>query len=115
MTPEEAQELKEKVKALENIILQLVKSNRYTVTKNLQISDTRNIQLGKNTGTKIGTETSQKVGFFNKTPVIQQTTTSQTPATFVANTSGISNDTATWGGYTVGDIVAILQALGLIA
>lgn len=94
---------------------EFIKSDRFTFYKNLQILDGRNIQLGKTTGMKIGTETSQKLGFFNKTPVIQQTTTSQTAATFAANTSGISNDTATWDSYTIGDIVAILRAFGLIA
>lgn len=54
-------------------------------------------------------------GVFGATPVAQQTTSSQTPASFTANTSGISDDTATWGGYTVGDIVAILQAYGFLA
>ena len=54
-------------------------------------------------------------GFFANTPIIQQTTTSQTAATFTANTSGIVDDSATWNGYTIGDIVAILQAFGFIA
>jgi hypothetical protein len=55
-----------------------------------------------------------RVGFFDATPVVKQTTTSQTPATFTANSSGISNDTATWNGYTIGDLVAILQAYGIL-
>ena len=93
----------------------LIKSDRFTFQRLIQILDGRNIQLGKGTGTKIGTETTQKLGFFNKTPVIQQTTTSQTAATFSSNGSGITNDAATWDGYTVGDIVAILKAFGLIA
>lgn len=53
------------------------------------------------------------IAFFAATPIAKQNTTSQTPATFVANTSGISDDSATWGGYTMGDVVAILQAYGL--
>jgi hypothetical protein len=64
---------------------------------------------------KLGDNTSAtKFGIFGQTPVIRQTTTSQTPATFAANTSGIADDTATWGGYTVGDLVAILQAYGFL-
>ena len=55
------------------------------------------------------------VGFFAVTPVAQQTTSSQTPATFAANSSGIVDDSATWNGYTIGDLVAILQAYGLLA
>ncbi|KKL57290.1 hypothetical protein LCGC14_2236910, partial [marine sediment metagenome] len=55
------------------------------------------------------------IGFFSTTPIAQQTTVSQTPATFVANSSSIADDTATWNGYTVGDLVAILQAYGLLS
>ena len=35
-------------------------------------------------------------------------------AAFVANTSGIANDTATWGGYTVGQVVQALQNYGIL-
>lgn len=49
----------------------LLKSDRFTFEKLIQILDGRNIQLGKTTGTKIGTETAQKIGFFNTTPVDQ--------------------------------------------
>ena len=108
------EQLEEKVLRLERDLDKYVKSDRHIFEKLIQIADGRNIQLGKANGTKIGTETSQKLGFFDTTPVIQQTTTSQTAASFTANTSGISDDSATWGGYTVGDIVAILQAYGLL-
>src|SRR3990167_3078102 len=94
---------------------QVLKSDRFSIYKLVQLLDGRNIQLGVATGSKIGTATTQKMGFLNKTPVVQQTTTSQTPATFAANTSGITNDSATWDSYTIGDIVAILRAFGLIA
>ncbi len=77
--------------------------------------DALDIVTDTTTGMKIATATAQKLGFFNSTPIIQQTTTSQTAATFVANSSGISDDTATWNGYTIGDLVAILQAFGFIA
>jgi hypothetical protein len=65
-------------------------------------------------GFKIGLTTSEKIAFYGSTPIVQQTTTSQTAASFTANTSGISDDTATWNGYTIGDLVAILQAYGLL-
>ncbi len=81
----------------------------------INIVDAKNITLGTTTGTKIGTGTTQKLGFFNATPIVQQTTTSQTPSTFVANTSSTVDDSATWDGYTIGDIVKILRAFGLIA
>lgn len=73
-----------------------------------------NLIFGTTTGSKIGTSTSQKIAFWNKTPVIQPTT-GITGAAFVANTSGIINGTATYGGYTGGQIVAALQLVGILA
>lgn len=55
-----------------------------------------------------------KLGFFAKTPAEQPDTT-VTAAAFVANTSGIADDTATFGGYTIGQVVQALQDLGLLA
>lgn len=78
------------------------------------LADATNIAVGTTTGTKIGTATSQKIGLWNATPIVQPTT-SITAATFVANTSLIANDTATWGGYTVGQVVAALKAAGILA
>jgi hypothetical protein len=46
---------------------------------------------------------------------IYQETTAITAATFVANTSAIVDDTATYGGYTMGQVVAALKAQGLLA
>ena len=92
----------------------LLKSDRYTFQKHIQLLDANDISFGSTKGTRIGTTTTQKIGFFNKTPIIQQTTSSQTPSTFAANSSGIVDDSATWAGYTIGDIVAILRAFGFI-
>ncbi len=69
MTPEE----KQRLAMLENIVGQLVKTDRYTFMKISQFLDGRNIQFGLTTGTKFGTTTSQKIGFWNTTPVIQPT------------------------------------------
>lgn len=116
MNPEEVKKIvkDEIIKMINPIALNRFK-DRYIFDKTFQILDTYDIQLGRTRGTRIGTETSQKIGFLSATPIIRQTTSSQTAATFAANSSGITDDTATWGGYTVGDIVAILQAFGLIA
>lgn len=84
------------------------------VQGDLTISDTRNIILATSTGTKIGTATSQKLSLWNATPNVQPTT-AITAAAFVANTSGIVDDTATFGGYTIGQIVAALKRLGALA
>ena len=54
-----------------------------------------------------------QLGFFGETP-ISQPTTAISALTFVANTSGISDDTATYGGYTIGQLAAALQGLGFL-
>lgn len=78
------------------------------------MADARNILVGTGTGTVIATTTSQKLAFWGGTPKAQQTN-AIAAAAFTANSSGIADDTATWGGYTVGQIVAILKTLGIIA
>jgi len=42
-------------------------------------------------------------------------TTAVTAATFAANTSGIVDDTATFDGYTIGQVVKALRNLGILA
>ena len=91
----------------------LVVSSTSSFAGNITISDV-NIVLGTTTGTKIGTATTQKLGFWNATPVVQQTN-AVASAAFVTNTSGITDGTATYGGYTVGQLVTILKLLGMIA
>lgn len=73
-----------------------------------------NIQTGTTTGSKIATATTQKIAFWNATPIVQPTT-SVTASTFVTNTSGILNDTATFDGYTIGKVVKALRNMGLLA
>jgi hypothetical protein len=46
---------------------------------------------------------------------IYRETTAVVAAAFVANTSAIVDDTATFGGYTMGQVVAALKAQGLLA
>ena len=93
---------------------QLIKSDRYTFHRTIQILNGRNVILGTADGSKIGTESTQKIAFLGSTPVSQQGTT-QDGVTFVANTSGISNDSATYDSYSVGDIIKILKKFGLIS
>jgi hypothetical protein len=73
-----------------------------------------NIILDTGTGTKLGTGTNQKLGIWNATPIVQPTT-AIAAATFVANTSGIVNDTATFDGYTIGQFVRAIRNIGLLA
>lgn len=54
-----------------------------------------------------------RLGFFGTT-AIAKITTGVTAATFAANTSGIVDDTATFGGYTLGQIAKALQNYGLL-
>ena len=70
--------------------------------------------LGTTTGTKWGTSTSQKQAWYNATPVVQQTTAVATSA-FVANTSGIVDDSATFGGYKISQIAKAMQIYGFLA
>lgn len=59
--------------------------------RGLDITDAKDISLGTTTGTKIGTSTTQKLGFWNKTPVVQQTTNSYTSNSQSSAYSGIDN------------------------
>ena len=78
------------------------------------LADASNVILGSTTGNKIGTATTQKLGFWNATPVVQQTT-AIVGAAFAANTSGLGDGSATYGGYTGGQIVAALKLYGMLA
>ena len=55
------------------------------------------------------------ISFFGKVPQQTQLNTAITPASFVANTSAIADDSATWDGYTIGAVVAAMRAYGLLA
>jgi len=85
-----------------------------TAANGITFADAKNIVFNTTTGTKIGTATGQKLGFWNATPVIQPTT-AVTAATFAANTSGIVDDSATWDGYTIGQVVKALRNIGALA
>jgi hypothetical protein len=53
------------------------------------------------------------IGFYGVSPVVRPTT-SITGAVFAANTSGITDGSATFGGYTMGQVVAALKVQGLL-
>lgn len=55
-----------------------------------------------------------QIGLFGTTP-IPQPTTAIAAATFAANTSGIANDSATFDGYTIGQVVQALRDIGALA
>jgi len=83
-------------------------------TGNTTWADGINMVFNTTTGTKLGTATTQKIGLWNATPIVQPTT-AVAAATFVANTSGIVDDTATFDGYTIGQIVKALRNIGALA
>lgn len=80
----------------------------------VELTDAINLVVGTGTGTKIGTATSQKLSLWNATPIVQPTT-GVAAATFVANTSGTLDDSATWDGYTIGQVVKALRNIGALA
>lgn len=89
-------------------------SFRVTSSGDVQLADAKNITFNTTTGSKLGTATTQKIGFWNATPIVQPTT-SVSASTFAANTSAIANDTATFDGYTIGQVVKALRNLGILA
>lgn len=83
-------------------------------TGTVTLPNSANVAAGTGAGTKIGTATSQKFGFWNATPIVQPTT-AIAAATFVSNTSLIADDSATFDGYTLGQVVKALRNAGLLA
>lgn len=83
-------------------------------TGDISYKDGGDFSLGTTTGTKIGTATTQKLSFWNKTPIIQPTT-SITGATLVGGGGTTITDTDTFGGYTLQQIAAALINTGLLA
>lgn len=84
-----------------------------TVNTGMTLGAGADIALDTATGTKIGATNAQKLALWGNTPNVQPTT-GITAAAFVANTSGIVDDSATFGGYTIGQIVAALKRLGAL-
>jgi len=95
-------------------VLTLSGAGNITTVGSLTMADAKDIILNTTTGTKIGTATTQKLAVWNATPIVQPTT-AVAAATFVANTSLIANDTATFDGYTLGQVVKALRNIGLLA
>ena len=110
----ELEQMNERINYLEGIVAGMMKSNQYTLwkdvvfNKNIEIKDGVNIALKATTGTKIGTATpsGQKLGFFNATPVVQQ-------AAITAPTGGTTIDSQ--ARTAINSIRTELTALGLTA
>jgi hypothetical protein len=83
-------------------------------TGNIVVADTKNIVLSTGTGTIIGTSTSQKLAFWNKTPNVQPT--SSIPSVTATHGTGTSvKEDTKYNGYDLGQIVAALQRVGILA
>lgn len=84
-----------------------------TIRGLLTLADGAGVSLGTTTGSAVGTAATQRLAFWGATPDVQPTT-AIAPAAFVAG-GGIVSDTATFGGYTIGQVVAALRRAGLLA
>lgn len=70
--------------------------------------------VGTDASVKLVPSASKKFSLWNATPIVQPTT-AVAAATFVTNTSLIANDTATFDGYTIGQVVKALRNIGVLA
>lgn len=84
----------------------LIKSDRFTFYKLIQILDGRNIQLANNVGSKIGTDTTQKLGFWAKNPTTQPSV--------ISDPSGQANDLDSEARTAINSIIDLLQSIGLM-
>jgi len=84
------------------------------IAGNFNIVEGRNLIIGITTGTKIGTLATQKISFWNKTPIVQPTN-AIVGSVLVSNAGTTITDTDTFGGYTIGQLAAILINTGLTA
>ncbi len=113
-------ELEQRVKVLEGIIFNLIKSDRMFLQQDLQMNDGRDIQVGRSNGTRIATAADQKLGFWGTTPVIQQTTVgstgnmTSTGGAAVLEANGFKGYTNSGTSYTIGDVVGALKAYGFL-
>lgn len=94
-------------------IIQL-SSSTATMVQGITLSDAKNIIFNTTTGSKIGGATTQKFAFWNKTPIVQPTT-SITGATLVGGGGTTITATDTFGGYTLQQLAAIIINTGLAA
>jgi hypothetical protein len=97
------------------------------LTGTLSLSDV-NVVLGTTTGTKFGTATSQKLAFFNATPIVQPTSTTDLRAALInlglyasggatpldLNGGALSAGSLTWSSGTTGSVLFV-DGSGLIA
>ena len=92
---------------------------KFEFGKRIQIRDGKHIQLGRTIGTKIGTAIDQKLGLWDKTPIVQPSSTGEATGVTVGEGSALTH-TATFTGnsgataYTISDIIKHLKAIGML-
>ena len=86
----------------------LIKSDRFTFEKLIQILDGRNVQVGLTTGTQIGTAAAQKIALHGATPTIQSVKINDPSG---AGTAGVDTPART----AINAIIDVLEAKGLSA
>jgi len=84
-----------------------------TIRGLLTLAEGVGVATGTTVGTVIATAPTQRLGFWGATADVQPTT-AIAAAAFATNTSGIADDSATFGGYTLGQVVAALQRVGIL-
>lgn len=84
----------------------LLRSDRYTFEKDIQLLDGRNVQMASSTGTKIGTATGQKMGFYNVTPIAQRSGSAQAAVVGTADGTYSANEVT-----LINDIVVLVNEL----
>jgi hypothetical protein len=80
----------------------------------MTIPDGTNITFDDGTGTKIGTNAAEKFAFWNATPNVQPTS-AITSVTAVHGTGTSVKEDTKYNGYDLGQIVAALQRVGILA
>lgn len=116
MPRSELQQLQERVKLLEDIINMLIRSDRYTFHKKIQILDGQNIQVGRGTGTKIGLSSSEKIGFYGVTPVDKPETVSDPSISTVSGSGADATINSNFSNQqtAITNLIDRLQEIGVI-
>ena len=106
---EDKQEIKQ---IIANELSQIIKIDRFVISKNVQVLNARNFQFGRTNGTKLGTKgyvdaanPGQKIGLWGTTPITQ-------PSAIADPTGGVTTDAE--ARTAIDAILDALQAIGII-
>lgn len=88
------------------VLAPLMKTDRFTFEKLIQVLDGRDIQLGRGTGTMLGTAADQKLGLWGTTPVDQPSA--------IADVSVSGSDADGTARAKINSVIAALREVGII-